>query len=92
MEIAPIGTPARRVQDLEMMKSPDRWPMWPKLPIKKPGSWDDKSHGYLINTSLKDDKVEPKVYLATIFEVHNSDKFQEYANLEALLDDGWTVD
>lgn len=89
MEIAPMGTPERRAQDLEMIQSPDRWPSWPRLPLKKRGSFEC---GYVVNKSFDDNTVVPKVYLATIFENHNSDNFKEYTNLEALLDDGWTVD
>ena len=85
------GTALRREQDKEMILSPDRWPVWPKLPLKRYGYEQD--HGFVFNGSLNDDDPEPKVYLATIF--HSIDKstlFIEYTDIDALLDDGWTVD
>jgi hypothetical protein len=88
-KIASFGTPERREQDLAMMKSPNDWPIWPKLPLKRPGH---DEHGYLINTSVKDDTVEPKVYMRFIFQEHEPTAFREYESLEAVVSDGWTVD
>jgi len=88
-EIADFGTAKRRVQDLEMMRTPDNWPIWPRLPLKRPGHGE---HGYLVNTHLYDNTVEPKVYMGLIFEDHGSLKFKEYESLQAIVDDGWTVD
>ncbi len=86
---APYGTPLRRQQDLDMMKTPDRWPIWPRLPLRNP---ETDEHGYLANTSTTDNTVEPKVFMHYVFEVHNSDDFKNYGSLEEIVDAGWTVD
>jgi hypothetical protein len=89
MKIAAPGTPERRKQDKDMITHPSNWPIWPRLPLKKAGEWE---HGFVINTSLEDDTVRPRVYLATIFDEVWSDKFVDYEDIDAILDDGWTVD
>lgn len=86
---APYGTQKRREQDLEMMKTPDRWPIWPRLPLKNP---ETDAHGYLANTSTTDNTVEPKIFTHYIFEAHNSDDFIQFDSLEAIVEAGWTVD
>jgi hypothetical protein len=87
----PIGTPKRREQDKEMILSPDRWPTWPKLPLKRHGY--EQNHGFAFNGSLKDDNTRPRVYLATIFHaIDDATLYIEYTDIDALLDDGWTVD
>lgn len=88
MKIHPPGTPERRAQDREMILTPDNWPIWPNLPLKRVGKWE---HGFLKNTSLSDDTVEMRVYLGTVFGGPGG-SFVDYEDVDALLDDKWTVD
>jgi hypothetical protein len=85
------GTALRRDQDKKMILSPDRWPIWPKLPLKRYGQ--EKDHGFVFNGSLDDDNTKPIVYLATVFHAVDEDtETIEYEDIDGLLDDGWTVD
>lgn len=93
MKIAAPGTPERRKQDKDMITHPSNWPIWPRLPLKRllqPMGWPE--HGFVINRSTTDDYVQPRVYLATIFDEKWEDNFLDYEDIDAILDDGWTVD
>jgi hypothetical protein len=78
--------------DLAMMRDPDRWPVWPQLPIKRNKDGAPLELGRLLNTSLKDDTVAPIVRLGTIFEPWSNAETIEYPDLEAVVADGWIVD
>lgn len=83
--------------DLEMMRSPDRWPCWPVLPLKR---YDGKDRCGFPSTGLiaELDGV-PR------FTVFDGNLFQrplcfddpktvryDYDSFEAMLADGWVVD
>jgi hypothetical protein len=85
------GTPERRQQDKDMILNPDNWPMWPRLPLKRTPQGDRPNCGFVFNGSTHDDAVQPIVYLALIFSNVVDEKLV-YQDIDALLDDGWTVD
>ncbi len=78
-------------EELAMMAQPDRWPAWPRLPLKRR---DRKPNlGYLLETS----EVLAVVYLRNVFDDRAVDPgsevpTMEYGSLEAMVDDGWVVD
>ena len=76
-----------------MMKDPDRWPTWPRLPLVK----RDGSHavGFLLNTVLEGAHTDPTVYIGNLFNARldvETCPCIQYASFEALYDDGWRVD
>ena len=78
-------------KDLAMAQDPNRWPVWPQLPlIKRDGSHEA---GRLFNGSLSDDTVSPVVYLGLIYTpITTRTEKVEYESLEAVFADGWRVD
>ena len=83
------------MRDLEMAMHPDRWPVWPQLPLKRSTSeyGDLRSVGRLIERGLSDPpQIQPIVYLGVIFTKPNPDERIEYPSLEAVFEDGWRVD
>ena len=82
-------TPAQeRERHVTMMQSPEDWPVWPCLPLKKiGGGWDV---GLLLETNLE---VKPKVYLSNMFAGVSPDTpTMEFPSFGALYDAGWRVD
>jgi hypothetical protein len=77
--------------DLEFVRNPNDWPMYPYLPLKR--------RGHLNNTGfICADGASRTIYLANIFavmegevEIANTEKII-YSSLEELLKDGWMVD
>lgn len=80
---------------LEMMKSPDRWPLWPVLPLKRrcanPGEFPECA--FLMDVGGLD---HVKVYLGVIYELggRKPSEFEskKYSDYEAVVADGWIVD
>lgn len=71
--------------DREMILTPEAWPIWPVLPLKKRGEWET---GFLLfGHGLK-------VYIGTIFlAVELSElKSIQYSSVDELLAAGWVVD
>ena len=75
--------------DLTFMKSPDLWPQWPQLPVKR--ARDGKGEfGVLVEVM---NGVEPTVYLKNLFMRFTDDTpTLRYGSIEELLADGWKVD
>jgi len=76
-----------------MIRSPENWPRWPVLPVKRPAEF-----GWQIGTIVANEKVYNrqgpiKIFLASMFEDVTTDTpHREYANAEAAVKDGWIVD
>lgn len=69
--------------DLEIIKDPDSWPIWPVLPMKRHGVL-----GYFYNTSASYSTVQ--FFLGNIYE---QDKAIELLTTpEAVLSAGWRID
>jgi hypothetical protein len=78
-----------RAKHLQMMQTPDDWPVWPYLPMKRkaPG-W---TVGFLCETA---NVVEPRVYLGNMYSRKSLEDMEQkvYEDFEAILDDLWVVD
>lgn len=84
-----------RTRDLSMMQTPECWPMWPFLPLKKYEAGQMIS-GVLVSTDLVGDAVvQPIIYSHYI---HGAKCFNpknilaSYKDLADLMNDGWVVD
>jgi hypothetical protein len=81
----------RAKQDREMMSSPDHWPRWPVLPLKR------VRDGQMECAFLWADS-RPRVYLSDVISFSNNRRslseveHKDYATLRELIEDGWTVD
>ena len=72
--------------DKAMMLSPDKWPRWPVLPLKRSTNRGFPETGFI---------TEGKwiVYLTNLWEPNFSDCEKiGYADVDGLLSDGWVVD
>jgi hypothetical protein len=73
---------------LDMLQSPQEWPKWPWLPIKryqKENTWPECGLVYADGAF----KVYRYHYGSTVVEVAN---FTEYPSPQAIVADGWIVD
>lgn len=86
--------------DREMILSPDKWPAWPALPIKR-YSGSRMPECCVIFAPREDAIGTPiKVYNANLYELADLARsnrwpppvLKEYPNVGALLADGWVVD
>jgi hypothetical protein len=80
-------------RDLEMAKNPNRWPVWPQLPLKRIRDGNLEC-GRLIERGgiFTPPRIEPVVYFGTIFEPTKDAEKITYQDLSAIFDDGWRVD
>lgn len=74
-----------RDQHIEMIKDQDRWPMWPRLPVKRPSATGLQLGWIFAETTT--------VILANLYEDHTPTTPQiVYPNAEAVYAAGWRVD
>jgi len=89
--------------DAEMIRSYNRWPAWPMLPVKRRNnSLEDKNLGVLLSDQAHADAVKGKgkiiVYHVYLFlppegkAGWEAAPKTEYDTVEAMLADGWVVD
>lgn len=84
--------------DKAMMSSPDRWPRWPWLPMKRHvNGHSDLDLGLLHADAFPDQPC--KIYKGNLFEgklhyfpLADQAFWSEYPNFDAVLADGWIVD
>jgi hypothetical protein len=80
--------------DLEMLKNPDKWPAWPRLPlvIRHPARVSDPmTVGFLLGDPPSDGTYT--VWFGNVFDpVYPTQPKKQYATVEELLKDGWEVD
>jgi len=87
MSVADYGTAERREQDAEMIRDPKRWPQWPWLPLKNPRRYNSAEEAFGVLNADEPTRVE----LRTMYD-SKTRKVETYESVEAILDDGWTVD
>jgi len=83
-----------REQEIEMINSPEKWPMWPFLPLKKYGETGFPACAVTWEQERQDGKIQMRVGV-TMFEgneAFNSAELVEFESTEALVDAGWIVD
>jgi hypothetical protein len=84
----------RKERDLAGIQDPFSWPCYPILPLKRYRA--DRQGGPELGLLKANGgfgaKVEPVVYLTTMFSPNADCKTLEYGSLTELLNDGWTVD
>lgn len=80
-------------KDIEMMSSPEDWPIWPRLPLKRtdPRGAD---YGIQVGYLIAIEGQLTTVFLKTIFEKHDPETEDKkvYQDVWAIQDDGWVVD
>jgi hypothetical protein len=70
--------------DVQMLQRPHLWPHGGYLPLKRKGQIANE--GYVAAAR------PTRVYLGNIYMRAFSAPFQDYADAEAIVDDGWMVD
>ena len=74
-----------QARQAEMIRNEDAWPMWPRLPMKKPGTWDVAvivpSPGKQIAL------IEGNMYMIT-----PESEVTVFDDVQAVWDAGWRVD
>jgi hypothetical protein len=84
------------MNDVEFMKNPELWPIWPRLPLKKRRGNLGFELAIMIEGTVSGrgiGTVKPIVYFATMYEVLDSDTpRKQYDSFEAIVEDGWVVD
>lgn len=79
--------------EIKMMRNPNRWPAWPKLPLKRSFDYENpRPHLGFLQEERMGEPIKPKVYLGTIFERSGTLESVEYETWASLLADGWVVD
>jgi hypothetical protein len=78
--------------DLKMMATPDAWPAWPLLPLKRYAG-GDLDCAFILEQPRHDAKV---LYLGTMFEVNevrsDPSRQKRYETFADIYADGWRVD
>ena len=73
-----------KTKSLEFMKSPDKWPIWPRLPLVNRST---NRAGFLVEGGFK-------VYLANIYDKvpFSAMESTTYDSFQEVVDAGWEVD
>jgi hypothetical protein len=81
----------------EMIESPDDWPRWPMLPMKRPNP--DMTGQMQVGIITATEGKMTTVYLTDMFSAHKLNDVPDedrpklvYQDTAAILDDGWVVD
>jgi hypothetical protein len=82
----------RKERDREMMQSPDEWPHWPYLPLKRGVLNVNREHGLLIDHA----SYRTSVFLIGLFSVGKvpigAVPRSIYESVEAIQRAGWRID
>jgi hypothetical protein len=85
-----------RDEHIEMMQNPDRWPVFPVLPLVREGRKfnDPEKLGFLFCGALRGANTDPTVLVGVLGMTKHGEKLprKKYESFEALYDDGWRVD
>jgi hypothetical protein len=79
-------------RDREIIVDENRWPLWPRLPLKRPEHRDRSGLpelGFLVSQARQGPHT---VFLGMVTEKADGLKTMEYKTINDLLDDGWVVD
>lgn len=79
-----------------MVMTPDDWPMWPMLPLKRYVALGHPAYPRQTGCLVAGDQDTPIVYLTSAYQF-NPRLVEQYGNIsygspEAMVDDGWLVD
>lgn len=79
------------MEDKELILTPDAWPNWPLLPMKKSVEHGMPNVAVMVDAGLDTGKVV--LYLANMWSENltGSEKL-EFASVDDLLEAGWRVD
>ena len=84
------------MNDSEMIRNPDLWPFWPRLPVKRPrlGQLVNECAVILDNTDDFGLLKEPvRLYHGNLFDENlYRQRYTDFETIDALLADGWIVD
>jgi hypothetical protein len=85
-----MAAPDRAERDLRMMRSPAKWPCWPRLPLKRfvAGATTLPDTGFMVAQQ----GIRTRVYHGIIFAPARPGDFKDYPSYEAIVADGWRVD
>ena len=87
-----------------MMQTPDNWPAWPVLPLKRTIKLENGFYTKELGTLVACEGILTTVFLCNMWDprLHETSTFQElidseiprivYADYDTLLDDYWEVD
>ena len=79
-------------RELDMMQNPRKWPLWPRLPLKRPADHLPNS-GWLMDEIGDEPRVRPVVHFGRLFlGGAMTTGTQEYDSFEDLIAAGWVVD
>jgi hypothetical protein len=79
-------------KDIKMMSTPDNWPRWPRLPVKRS---DPKWQGQIeVGVMMAVEGHLTTVFLTTLFSEIKLDTTKKivYGSYEEIQEDGWIVD
>jgi hypothetical protein len=75
---------------VKLMQSPERWPLRPRLPLKRPWDRAPAELGVLIE---RGETVEPVVYICNmLIGITRDTEVLEFSDFEAIHDTGWVID
>lgn len=88
---------AKRMRDLDTIKNPDVWAMWPFLPVKNKTNKTlpkEPDGLYPLATMLAEEGPPYKLYNVNIFNMPKElpEPKWTYQTVEEMLDSGWEVD
>jgi len=83
-------------QEVALISNPDKWPLWPFLPMKRLGHvFSREGHGFLHNNRMRGPHTDATIYMGHLSDVDGPIKDREtkkYDSIEAMVRDGWVVD
>jgi hypothetical protein len=86
-------TTCNTAEHIKFMQSPDEWPAWPVLPVKKAVAMHNPILGVMIE---REGGVQPTVYLVNMYQLANKPlntiPSETYTDFEGVYDAGWRVD
>ena len=75
--------------EVQFASNPDLWPAWPQLPLVHEDGTLGRLHHPFLNSN---NEVAPIVYLGSIFVPHNKDNSIQFSSLQAVFENGWSID
>ncbi len=80
--------------EIEMIDSPNKWPKWPLLPIKKREGIGLSHCAVIIDHNRSDGKIRIRTGVSVWDRIEkiNTAEIEVFDSTEALVDAGWIVD